>query len=119
MVTWRERDVRNEARFRDQNEWIDATSESFGARRMTVFVCECDDSTCARTIEMTKAEYECVRSVSSRFAVAPNHENPESEAVISECSRFAVIHKIEGLGLRIARETDPRADLTARPRRRT
>ena len=108
MLSWREREARNEARFRDQNEWIHAASESFGADPLTVFVCECGDGDCAQPIAMTKAEYESVRSVSTHFVVAPNHENPESEDVISECPRFAVVDKIEGWGLRIARATDPR-----------
>jgi hypothetical protein len=31
MMDWREREARNEAQFRDQNEWIEATHESFGS----------------------------------------------------------------------------------------
>jgi hypothetical protein len=109
MVSWREREARNEARFRNQNEWIDAASRKFGATRFTAFVCECGDASCAQTIDMTLAEYESVRATSTRFAVVVNHENPESEGVISECARFAVIDKIEGWGLRIARSTDQRS----------
>jgi hypothetical protein len=114
MVSWREREARNEARFRVQNEWIEGASKSYGTTRLTAFVCECGDSSCAQTIEMTMAEYESVRATSTRFAVVPNHENPESEEVISECARFAVIGKIEGWGLRIARSTDPRSTLQSR-----
>jgi len=109
MVSWREREARNEAHFRDQNEWINATSESFGLGTVTTFVCECGDGDCHQPIELTKVEYASVRSGSTSFAVALNHENPESEQVCSECSRFAVIEKIEGSALRIARATDPRS----------
>jgi hypothetical protein len=109
MVSWREREARNEARLRDQNEWIQAASESFGAKLLTVFVCECGDGDCSQTIELTKPEYESVRSVSTRFAVVVNHENPESQSVVSECSRFAVVDEFEGWGLRVSRETDPRS----------
>jgi hypothetical protein len=109
MMSWREREARNEARFREQNEWIEAANESFGADLLTAFVCECGDANCAQTIELTTAEYESVRRTANRFAVVPNHENPESEHVISECSRFAVVDKIEGWDLRIARATDPRS----------
>jgi hypothetical protein len=115
MVSWREREAWNEARFRDQNEWIDRTSESFGAETATdTFVCECGDGDCVQPIELTRTEYASIRSVSTHFAVALDHENPECEQVISECSRFAVIDKIEGWGLRIARATDPR--MGQRPR---
>jgi hypothetical protein len=110
MVSWRECEARHEAHLREQNEWIEAANESFGGEPLVeTFVCECGDSDCSQLIRLSKAEYESVRSGSTRFAVAPNHENPESEGVISECARFAVVAKIEGWGLRIARATDPRS----------
>lgn len=109
MVTWREREVLNEVRFRLQNEWISRTTESFGDHPSTgTFVCECGDGHCVQAIELTTAEYESVRSVSTHFAVARDHENPESEGVVRECPRFAVVDKLEGWGLRISRATDPR-----------
>jgi hypothetical protein len=124
MVSWREREARNEARFRDQNEWIEAASESFGAAPLAsessgavplmTFVCECGDGNCTQTIELTKAEYESVRSIANRFAIAPNHENPEAEVVVSECSRFAEVDKIEGCALSVALETDPRSGRRSR-----
>lgn len=117
MMSWREREARNEARFRDQNEWIETASERFGADPLTAFVCECGDAACTQTIELTNAEYESVRSASTRFAVVLNHENPESEQVVSECSRFAVIDKIEGWSLRIARDTDARSGSGGRSER--
>ena len=107
MVSWREREARNEARFRTQNEWVETAGAEIDT--LLAFVCECGDGECQRTIELTLSEYEFVRSTSNRFAVFLNHENPECEVVISECARFAVIDKIEGWGLRISRETDPRS----------
>lgn len=109
MVSWREREARNEVRFRTQNEWIEAANESFGTRALHSFICECGDGDCVETIDLTRDEYELVRSTSNRFAVVLNHENPESEQVFSECSRFAAIDKIEGWGLRLSRATDPRS----------
>jgi hypothetical protein len=119
MTSWREREARNEARFRDQNEWIEAASERFGAdplagkssgtAALMTFVCECGDGSCTETIELTKTEYEAVRSTANRFAIVPNHENPEAEVVVSECSRFAEVDKIEGCALGVALETDPRS----------
>lgn len=109
MVTWREREALNEARFRLQNEWISRTTESYGGHQSTdTFVCECGDGHCAQAIELTPVEYESVRSVSTHFAVARDHENPECEGVVRECARFAVVDKLEGWGLRISRATDPR-----------
>jgi anti-sigma regulatory factor (Ser/Thr protein kinase) len=119
VMSWREREARNEARFRDQNEWIEAASESFGAAPLAsehcgpaplmTFVCECGDGNCTQTIELTKSEYESVRSIANRFAIVLNHENSEVEAVVSECSRFAVVDKIESCALSVALETDPRS----------
>jgi hypothetical protein len=107
MLSWREREARNEARFRTQNEWVKTAGAA--PRQLLAFVCECGDGECGRTISLTSPEYELVRAASNRFAIALNHENPESEIVISECERFAVIDKIEGFGLRISRATDPRS----------
>jgi hypothetical protein len=114
MVSWREREARNEARFRTQNEWVSATGAAID--ELLAFVCECGDGECGRTIELTATEYEFVRATSNRFAIALNHENPECEIVISECARFAAVDKIVGWGLRISRETDPRSSSGARPR---
>lgn len=114
MVTWREREARNEARFRTQNEWVDTTGVPL--EKQLAFVCECGDGECGWSIWLSVHEYEFVRATSNRFAIALNHENPESEVVISECDRFAVVDKIEGWGLRISRETDPRSSSGWHPR---
>jgi hypothetical protein len=108
MKNWRECEARNEARFRDQNEWIEATHASFGSPPLMAFVCECGDAECTLTIELTREEYEAVRSKANRFVLYPNHEGPE-EAVILEARRFTVADKIEACALSVARETDPRS----------
>lgn len=108
-MSWREREARAEARLRDQNEWIYSVSTRFGGSGLIVFVCECGDPTCTETLEITRAEYESVRATSTYFAVACDHENPESEAVISECARYAVVGQTHGWGLRISRAADSRS----------
>ena len=113
MTSWRECEARNEARFRDQNEWIEATHESFGAPPVMAFVCECGDAECTLTIELTKAEYESVRSTANRFVLYPNHEGPD-ETVVREARRFTVADKVEPSALRVARETDPRSSHRSR-----
>jgi hypothetical protein len=107
MVSWRETEARNEARFRTQNEWVETTGKAGDA--LLAFVCECGDAECSQPISLTAGEYEFVRATSNRFAIAVNHENPECENVVFEGDRFAAVDKIEGWGLRIARETDPRS----------
>lgn len=112
MVSWRELEARNEARFRTRNEWVETTGVA--ADVLVAFVCECGDGECEAKIELTTPEYEFVRATSNRFAIATDHENPECEVVVSECARYAVIDKVEGWGLRIARETDPRSSSGSR-----
>ena len=108
MVSWREQEARNEVSFRDQNEWIDGASQSFGLSEATAFVCECGDGDCTKPIEMTKPEYESVRSHSTHFALALNHENPEMETVVTEFARYAIVQKVDPFAVRLARERDPR-----------
>jgi hypothetical protein len=107
-MSWRDAETRNEVRSRSRNEWIDKASLSFGEKRLTTFVCECGDGTCTTSIRLTKPEYELVRSGSTHFALALNHENPEAETVIREYGRYAVVDKVEPSARRIALETNPR-----------
>ena len=107
-MSWREAETRNEVRARSRNEWIDQANLSFGAKHLTTFVCECGDGTCVTSIRLTKPEYERVRSGSTHFALALNHENPEAETVIREYPRYAVVDKVEPCDRHIALETNPR-----------
>lgn len=109
MVSRREREARTATGFRDQNEWTVDANESFGTTRLTSFVCECGDRACTQAIQLTRPEYESVRSASTSFAVALHHENPESEIVISECARYAVVTAVDPFAIRISRETDRRS----------
>jgi hypothetical protein len=110
MSSRAEREAWNEARFRKQNEWIERTSEGFDSASPTeTYVCECGDGECSQPIELTRAEYEHVRAEATHFVVAPDHENPEVEQLISECARFTVVDKFEAAARRIARATDPRS----------
>jgi hypothetical protein len=109
MDDWREREARNEAAFRDRNEWIENANERFSAGTGAIrFVCECGDGACEQAITLTMAEYEAVRAYGSRFAIAPNHENPEVEYVVREHALYTVVEKIDAGYRRIVRETDPR-----------
>ena len=109
MDSWREREARNEAGFRDRNESIHQTNVQLVTNGGTFeFVCECGDATCEAPITLTIAEYEAVRGYATRFAVAPNHENPEAEFVVGEHALFTVVEKIDSPSRRIVRETDPR-----------
>jgi hypothetical protein len=110
MVDWRDQEATNETVFREMNEWtLEANDARFGAERPPdVYLCECSDRRCTQPISLTRREYEAVRAVGVRFAIALDHENPEIEHVRAENDRFATVEKFLGSGARIARATDPR-----------
>lgn len=111
MSDYREQEARNETVFREMNEWtVEADDARAGgrARPMDLYLCECSDRFCTEPISLTRPEYEAVRAVSVRFAIAPNHENPEIDKVLCENDRFTTVEKFYGIGARIARASDPR-----------
>ena len=49
-----------------------------------------------------------MRAYATHFAIARNHENPESEQLIEEHERFAVVETVSGEAVKLARRSDPR-----------
>jgi hypothetical protein len=114
MNSWREKEARNQALFREVNERIEQVGESFGTDGHSSFLCECGNRGCTQTIDLSNREYERVRAHGNRFVVALNHENPETESVVEQNSRFAVVETYAGAASRIARESDPRSQQATR-----
>jgi hypothetical protein len=111
MASWRERESETQARSRDDNEStarVRASAPADGG--MSSFRCECGDEDCTCTIRLTAAEYESVRAYATHFAIARDHENPESELVVGESERFAVIETVSPEATKLARRSDPRWD---------
>ena len=110
MPDWRDQEATNETIFREMNEWSEGANDARpGADdRIDTYLCECSDRRCTEPIGLTRGEYEAVRAVPVRFAIAPNHENPEIDRVLFENPRFATVEKFYGAGAKIARSTDPR-----------
>ena len=110
LSDWREQAARNETISRDMNEWaeeaIDSRPHALGL--LETYLCECSEGACTEPIQLMRQEYEDVRAVAVRFAIALNHENPEIDRVVSENDRFAVVDKFHGMGKKIARATNPR-----------
>jgi hypothetical protein len=102
-----DRIARNEALFRDVNERINTLSDETD-RELIEFLCECGDEDCVARIQLTRAEYEQVRSDPVLFAVAPGHRVPQVERVVAENERFETVRKLPGEQA-LARETSPRA----------
>lgn len=107
---WREKEAKNETIFREMNEWTEEASDARHStdRSTNFYLCECSDRRCTEPISMTRAEYESIRAVPVRFAIALNHENPEIDRVLFENPRFATVEKFYGSAAKIARDTDPR-----------
>ena len=119
MANWRERESETQARCRDDNETTArACASSPSAEVMSSFRCECGDQGCTCTIRLTAAEYESVRAYATHFAIARDHENPESEHLIEEHERFAVVETVSGEAAKLARRSYARQGRgrEARPR---
>jgi hypothetical protein len=94
----------NEAVFREVNERIKSLANVFkwGDPQTLDLVCECRNATCCERIEMTRTEYEAVRSVDTQFALYPGHADPEIERVISTHKGYEVVAK-QGDAAKVAR----------------
>jgi hypothetical protein len=101
---------RNESFFRNVNEEIEAISDGLPAdEQMLEFLCECDRLHCKEKLPATRAEYESVRAVPTRFLVRADHVDPLVEHVVLANDRFLVVEK-EGTAARAAEWADPRQD---------
>jgi hypothetical protein len=104
------RAAQNEAMFREVNERIDDLDDRFGVSDGTIVViCECGRVDCTAQIELSRREYEEIRSDSATFALVPGHEDPDVEEVVRRAANHLVVRKRPGEPERIAEETDPRA----------
>ena len=105
--SWREQESDTQARSRDDNE-ARAHTDAPTSGPLSPFRCECGDEGCACEIRLTLAEYESVRAYATHFVIARDHENPESEQVVEEHERFAVVATVSGEAAQLARRSYPR-----------
>jgi hypothetical protein len=97
----------NEAVFRQVNERIEDLSDTFGLNQLDL-LCECGDASCTSRIEMSRTQYEELRSDSTTFAVVSGHEIPDVEEVVSRQGSFDVVRKTAAAARDVANETDRR-----------
>ncbi len=110
-MDWHDQAVAYELRSRDRNEWIERANDEFGDDNPAdSYVCECSFPGCTSLLELTRDEYEQIRTVGTHFAIALDHENPEIDRLISENARFAVVEKFLADGRRMSLQSDPRRD---------
>ena len=83
--------VRNSAMFRGVNERIREGAAEAEFAGPTFFICECGDIACGETIEVRLDQYGHARKRTTTFLVAPGHQGPYLERVLSENGRFAPV----------------------------
>ena len=109
-----ERLARNQAIFREVNERIQYLAEvneriGYAAEGATSeYACECSNTECISTIELTVVEYERVRSNPTWFVIKPDHDLVQIERVVSRDDGFAVVERL--ILEEYMQETDPRSD---------
>ena len=91
---WRTEEALAQIRARDLNERRRASNPSLDRTGVDRYLCECGDRACREQVELSRDEYEAVRSESTWFAIAPNHENPEIDHVVTPHERFSTAKKI-------------------------
>ena len=99
--------ARTEAIFREVNEAIAKTAESFEAREAD-FVCECADPDCAHRVTASLEDYEEVRADGTHFLLVPGHEEPSVERVIARSTGYWIVEKFSEVLSRNVRRLNPR-----------
>jgi hypothetical protein len=102
-----EQAARRQSVFREVNENIAALTGLLIETGYNLFVCECSDTGCAESLEVTAAEYEAVRAEGTRFLVLPGHQQEGAERVVDGNGRFLVVEKL-GRAAEIADAANPR-----------
>lgn len=108
-----ERVARNDARFREANESIEAMAEALDTDVSRIpFLCECADRSCTEIVRMSLEEYEEVRSDSRHFLNVPGHEVAAqgAAAVVSEHDSYVIVRKLAHAGDVVERLDDRNAE---------
>ncbi len=103
-----EKIAQTESLFREVNERIAESAESFDASE-TSFVCECADATCTHRVEASLEEYEAVREHGATFLLVPGHEDDRIESVVERQDGHAIVEKRQPEVRKVAVSLDPRA----------
>jgi hypothetical protein len=99
--------AQNQALFREVNERLFEILNPKATVSFHEAICECSDSSCTKSLAVTKSEYEAVRSNPKHFLVARGHELPELERTVFDNDRFLTVEKIVETEFMVA--SDPRS----------
>jgi hypothetical protein len=103
----KERVGSNEATFRGINESVEKDYSETDYDGLIGFLCECGDSGCEETIELTRHEYERIRANSRRFAVIADHAIEATEDIVERHERYGVVEKHDDVA-HVVERSDPR-----------
>jgi hypothetical protein len=104
-----ERAAENEATFRRVNETLEEKAAELGLRdERTPYLCECENERCTEVVQLTREEYEAVRTDPKTFFVVPGHQEADDSLVREEEASYTVIEKTGEEG-RLVAERNPRA----------
>jgi hypothetical protein len=95
--------------FREVNDNIASLTSLLTETGYQLFICECSDTACAESLDLTAEEYEAVRAYGARFVVKPGHQLAGIERVVDGNGRFLVVEKI-GQAADIAQADYPTTD---------
>ena len=99
----------NETIFRSVNERIEQLAGPQGNDgHIFEFLCECSNLDCTLRLPLTLAEYEAIRANPTVFVVAPGHDLPEIEEIISKTAAYQIVRK-QGEAAELAVDRDPRS----------
>lgn len=97
---------RHQTLFREVNEHI-AELTGLPPTGSRLVICECSDTNCAESLEITPAEYEAVRRKGTCFLLVPGHQLEGIERVVDGNGRFLVVDTL-GQTAEIADADNPR-----------
>ncbi len=102
--------AQNEALFREVNERVHDVAGALrdGTGWSYEYLCECSNTDCTFRIELSRSEYEGVRSEPTQFVVRPEHFIPEVETLVTENERYAIVRKTGDAG-EYVEQLDPRS----------
>jgi hypothetical protein len=106
-MNWHDDETLQQVAVRAENE-ISRHDAPASYDTLVRYRCECGDARCDSTIVLTKDEYEAARGNGARFLIASDHENPETDLVVSQTQSFATIAKLPGRQRDLATAGDPR-----------
>jgi hypothetical protein len=86
--------MENQMLFRSANERLDKRAQEYAPDGHRVpFLCECADDGCLGRVDLSRTEYQEVRSHRGRYVLLPGHRTVEGEVVVADNGRFQLAEK--------------------------